>query len=344
MATSALNPDAFFLTGFAFIRTGVLKAAVDLELFTHIARGQQSADAIARAAYADERAVRILLDALTALGLLAKQDGLYVLPPITAQLLVKDSPLYAGAFMRIMANPRLWSAVGQLGEIVRTGQPPESMIDVPEHEFWAEFSEASERTSQVAAMLLADRLPLAADGPTQVLDVACGSGVYGFTVLERYPQARVTALDWQNVLEHARKVAQQRGLADRVTWLAGSAFEAPLPTAHFDAVIASHFYHHFPPAQNIELSARFFRTLKPGGRLVIHDWVADDTRSEREAALLFAVVMLASTARGDVYTFPEFRDMLEAAGFIDVTLEPVPLVGSFVMQARRPELSQGLTN
>jgi len=335
--SKAFNPDALFLSLFAFVRTGVLKAAVDLELFTHIAHGKRSAEDIARAAYADERAVRILLDALVAQELLTKGNDGYGLTPAAAQLLVKDSPLYAGGFTRITANPRIWLAIGQLSEIARTGKPPEAMVEVPEHDFWVEFSEASEQTSQVAAGLVADLLPLASDTPVNVLDVACGSGVYGFTVLERYPQARVTSLDWQNVLDHARKVAERRGVADRVSWLPGSAFEAPLPAAHFDAVLASHFYHHFPPAQNIELSARFFRTLKPGGRLIVHDFVADDARAAREDALLFAVVMLASTPRGDVYTLPEYRDMLEAAGFAEITLTPVPLVGTYVIQAVRPQ-------
>jgi hypothetical protein len=47
--------------------------------------------------------------------------------------------------------------------------------------------------------------------------------------------------------------------------------------------------------------------------------------------------MLASTPRGDVYTFPEYRDMLEAVGFDNVTLDPVPMIGSYVIQAQRPE-------
>ena len=130
MATTVFNPAALFQAGFGFIRTGVLKAAVDLELFTHIARGKCTAEAIARAAYADERAIRILLDALAAQGMLTKEDGLYALPPPVALLLLKDSPMYAGAFARIMAAPQLWSAVGQLSEIVRTGHPPQSMVIV----------------------------------------------------------------------------------------------------------------------------------------------------------------------------------------------------------------------
>jgi hypothetical protein len=171
--TAPMSPDALFALLFGHVRTGVLKAAVDLELFTHIARGKRTVEEIARAAYADQRGVRIVLDVLAVLGLLRKSDDGYTNTPVVEQLLVKDSPLYAGDFTRIIANPILWQAVSHLGQIVRDGKPPEAMVEVPEHEFWVEFSEASERMSQMAAPLVADLLPLASDGQIEVLDVAC---------------------------------------------------------------------------------------------------------------------------------------------------------------------------
>jgi ubiquinone/menaquinone biosynthesis C-methylase UbiE len=332
----SMRPEQLVETLFAFVRTAVLKAAVDLELFTHIARGRRSADEIAGAANADGRATRVVLDALVAQGFLGKREGGYSLNPVTEMLLVKDSPSYAGDFSRIITNPRLWQAMGELAAIVRTGTPPEAMIEVPDHEFWVEFGEASEKTSQLPAGMLADMLDGDRTAPLEVLDVACGSGVYGFSVLERFPQARLTSLDWPSVLNHARKVAERRGVAQRITWLGGSAFEATLPPSRFDLVIVSHFYHHFPAAQNIELSKRLFAALKPGGRISVHDWVADDARAERTQALMFAVVMVASTPQGDVYTLPEYRSMLEAAGFRGVRLEEIPLMGTHVVFAERP--------
>lgn len=328
--------DALLDLLFSFVRTGVVKAAIDLDLFTYIARGSDTAETLSRATHADERGIRILLNALVAQELLTKQDGHYQLTPVVEHFLVKDSALYAGGFARITANPLIWDAIGQLSDIVRTGKPPESIVHVPDHDFWLEFSEASERTSAYTAALVSETLPLPTDRPLEVLDIACGSGVYGFSILERWPLARVTALDWKAVLKTAQQTAQRRGFADRMSWIAGSAFDTPIPQGRFDLVLASHFAHHFPPAQVIHLAMRFIRALKPGGMLALHDWVADDERATNARALMFAVLMLASTARGDVYTSREYTEMLEAAGFVDVQHKPLGTVGTDIVLARRP--------
>ena len=321
---------------FAFIKSGVLKTALDLDLFGPIARGQRDAAAIAAAAGADARAVGIVLDALTAMGVVAKDAGGYRLEPLAEMLLVRESPAYMGAFSRITLSPELWNGVGQLTAIARSGKPPQAMVDVPEHPFWETFSDASASVSAIGAQAVAEQLGLDADAPAEILDVAVGSGVYGFTALQRLPGARLTSLDWENVLRHARPIAERYGVADRVTWLPGSAFDTPLPAARFDAVICSHFFHHFDAAQNLDLARRLFAAVKPGGRLLIHDFVPDDARAAHEPALLFAVVMLATTERGNVYTLAEYREWLEAAGFRDVTFHPLTMGASAVVVGRRP--------
>lgn len=333
---TALDPNALQQLMFAFLKSALLKTAIDLDLFTFVARGQRTAAALAAAAGSDERAVRIVCNALCALGLLGKTGDEYALGPLAELLLVKDSPAYAGAFTRITLNPRIWDTVGRLTETVRTGAPPEAIVDVPEHQFWEEFSVASAGISVAGANAVADQLDLDPDAPAEVLDVAVGSGVYGFTALERLPSARLTSLDWANVLAHARRIAEARGVAARVTWLAGSAFDAPLPETHFDAVIMSHFLHHFGPDENAVLLRRLFATLKPGGRLLVHDFVPDEARALHETALLFAVIMLATTRQGDAYTFGEYRAQLENTGFREVSLHALPIGGSSVVVARRP--------
>lgn len=331
-----LDPNALQQLMFAFLKSALLRTAIDLELFTHVAHGRRTAAAIATASGADERGVRIVADALSAIGLLAKSGGEYALTPLTEMMLVKDSPAYAGAFTRITLNPRLWAAVGRLTETVRTGVPPETIVDVPGHEFWEEFSIASAGISVAGAHAVAEHLGLDPDRPAELLDVAVGSGVYGFTALERLPKAHLTSLDWENVLAQARRIAEQRGVADRVTWLAGSAFDAPLPPSHFDAILMSHFLHHFSAAENTKLLRRLFTALKPGGRLLVHDFVPDEARAAHEPALLFAVIMLSTTRQGDVYTPAEYRSQFENAGFRDVSLHPLPFGGSSVLVANRP--------
>jgi len=321
---------------FAYIKSGLFKTAVDLELFTRIAHGERTVAALAAATGADARALSIVFDALTAIGVIRKDADGYGLDPLGEMLLVKDSPAYMGAFTRVTLSPQLWHAVGKLGDIVRTGHPPEAIIDVPNNEFWETFSDASEKISELGAQAVAEHLGLDANAPAAILDVAAGSGVYGFTALQRLPKARLTSLDWENVLAHARAIAEKRGVADRVTWLGGSAFDAPLPDGKYDAVICSHFFHHFDGAQNLALARRFFAALKPGGRLLVHDFVPDDARTAHEPALMFAVIMLSTTERGNAYTMADYRPWLEGAGFRDLGLHPVPMGGSSVIVAHRP--------
>jgi cyclopropane fatty-acyl-phospholipid synthase-like methyltransferase len=98
----------------------------------------------------------------------------------------------------------------------------------------------------------------------------------------------------------------------------------------------SHFLHHFAPDENTALLRRLFTALRPGGQLLVHDFVPDDARATHEPALLFAVIMLASTERGNAYTLAEYRPMLETAGFRDLSLTPLAMGGSSVLAARRP--------
>jgi hypothetical protein len=77
--------------------------------------------------------------------------------------------------------------------------------------------------------------------------------------------------------------------------------------------------------------------LEPGGQLLVHDFVPDDARASHEPGLMFAVIMLATTTRGNSYTFAEYRRVLEGAGFRDLSLSPVEMSGSAVLTARRPE-------
>jgi SAM-dependent methyltransferase len=331
-----LDPNSLQQLMFAYLKSALLRTAIDLEIFTHVAHGRRTPSALAASCKADERGVRIVADALCAIGLLSKSGGEYVLPPLVEMMLVKDSPAYAGAFTRITLNPRLWATVGRLTETVRSGVPPETMVDVPGHEFWEEFSVASAGISVAGAHAVAEHLGLDPDSPAELLDVAVGSGVYGFMALERLPRAHLTSLDWENVLAQARRIAEQRGVADRVTWLAGSAFDAPLPPSHFDAVLMSHFLHHFSAEENTRLLRRLFATLKPGGRLLVHDFVPDEARAAHEPALLFAVIMLSTTRQGNVYTPAEYRRQFEDAGFRDFSLHPLPFGGSSVLVANRP--------
>src|SRR5512135_1296860 len=91
-------------------KTAVLKAALELEVFTRIAEGNRSLPALLRATGYNERGLRILLDALSNIGLLTRQPFDYDLSPTAETHLVKGKPSYYGD---VLLAHLAWEARGQ---------------------------------------------------------------------------------------------------------------------------------------------------------------------------------------------------------------------------------------
>ena len=89
-----MDPVSQVFQGFtAYQRTAALKGAIELDLFSAIAEGNATAEALATRCQASARGVRILCDCLAALGFLRKTGGRYALDPESGPLLDRRSPL-----------------------------------------------------------------------------------------------------------------------------------------------------------------------------------------------------------------------------------------------------------
>jgi 2-polyprenyl-3-methyl-5-hydroxy-6-metoxy-1,4-benzoquinol methylase len=155
---------------------------------------------------------------------------------------------------------------------------------------------------------------VAGDGEIRVLDVAAGHGLFGIMIAQRNPKARITALDWPNVLAVAVENAAKFGVADRHSTLPGDAFEVELG-GPYDLVLATNFFHHFDQPTCEALMRRFSKALAPGGRCVTLDFVPNDDRISPPLPASFALMMLGTTVAGDAYTFAEYDRMFRNAGF-----------------------------
>ncbi|MBC7772710.1 MAG: methyltransferase domain-containing protein, partial [Pyrinomonadaceae bacterium] len=153
----------------------------------------------------------------------------------------------------------------------------------------------------------------------RVLDVAAGHGLFGIVIAQRNPGARMTALDWPKVLEVAKLHADRMGVGERLTTIAGDAFEVDLQ-GPYDLILLTNLLHHFDAQQCTTLLKRLRAALRPGGRLVTLEFIPNEDRVSPAMAATFPLVMLATTARGDAYTFSELEHMLRAAGFLSSTL------------------------
>lgn len=310
------SPASFFDTINAYQRTEALRAALELDLFTHIGAGRPSAAELAHACRASPRGVRILADYLTLLGFLRKHGDRYDLGDDARAFLDRASPAYLGGAVEFLLAPELREGFGRLADAVRRGGTAVSDEGTvsDENPVWVGFARAMAPLMQMPARLLAGLVGGDPDLPLRVLDVAAGHGMFGLAIADRYPRAHVTALDWPRVLEVAAENARRAGVDGRYAWLPGNAFEVPW-VGPYDVVLLTNFLHHFDLPTCERLASRAYEALAPGGRALTLEFIPEPDRVTPPESAGFALVMLATTARGDAYTFAELEAVFARAGF-----------------------------
>jgi ubiquinone/menaquinone biosynthesis C-methylase UbiE len=325
MAAQGPSPALFLDTIGAYQRTEALRAAIALDLFSLLAAGRRTATELAEACQAAPRGIRILADYLTIIGFLQKHGDRYELTGDSRAFLDRSSPAYVGDAARFMLAPDMRASFHQLTAAVRRGGTAfsdEGTVS-DDNPIWVEFARAMAPLMQMPARLLADLVGGDAGQPLRVLDVAAGHGVFGITIADRYIQAHVTALDWANVLAVAEENARRAGLAGRYALRPGSAFDVDWG-GPYDIVLLTNFLHHFDVPTCDKLAAKAHAALATGGRALTLDFIPEPDRITPPPTATFALVMLATTAQGDAYTFEEYQAMFARAGFSRSEFHPLP--------------------
>ncbi|HEY3937586.1 MAG TPA: class I SAM-dependent methyltransferase [Bryobacteraceae bacterium] len=316
------NPGTIFENLNAYQRSAALKAAIELEVFTEIARGNRSAEAIAKALSASTRGVRILCDYLAIHGFLIKDGAQYSLTADSGLFLDRNSPAYFGGVVGFVLDPRLIAPFLNLTEVVRTGRTtlPEEGTVSHDNPIWVNFAR------QMAPMIFPGAKEMAAlvagDGEMRVLDIAAGHGLFGIMIAQQNAKAKITALDWPNVLAVASENAEKFGVAERVTMLAGDAFEVEFG-GPYELILVTNFFHHFDQPTCQTLMRKILAALTAGGRCVTLEFVPNDDRVSPPIAAEFAMTMLGTTPAGDAYTFAEYDAMFRKAGFASSEFHPL---------------------
>ncbi len=310
-----MNPAPIFECFSAYQKTAAMQASVDIGLFTAIAAGNTTVPQIAKACNASVKGVRVLCDYWTVQNLLTKTGNTYALIPETAMFLDRKSPAYVGGVLGFINGP-ITPFFAKLTDSVRRGGYEDTGTVTSEYDGWVPFAKEMGAMMFPAAQAIAGLL-----GPVsgRVLDVAAGHGLFGITLAQKNPDLTITALDWPKVLEVAQRHATQMGVGDRFSQLAGDAFTVDLK-GPYDVILLTNLLHHFNPEQCTTLLRRLRGALRPGGRLVTLEFVPNEDRVTPPMSATFPLVMLATTASGDAYTFSELDRMLRAAGFPNSTL------------------------
>lgn len=305
-----------------FIASRALVAAVELDLFTHVAQGARTVEELAQRAKATPRGVRILTDALAGMGFVLKEEGELRLAPDAEAFLVRTSPGYLGAV--VLHENHVWDTWRHVSEAVRKGTTPHNAVegDFDAGEFFSHFVDGLYNLNHHAAQVAAARL---ASGVRAVLDVGAGSGVWSQPYALANSYTHVTVVDYPSVLDRVtRPFAERAGVADRYDFRAGNFREVDFGEGLYDLVTIGHILHSEGEERSLELLRRVHRALRPGGRVLIAEMIPDEERKSDLFALLFGVNMLALTEEGDVFTRAQLEEMGRRTGFPQAEWLPAP--------------------
>jgi hypothetical protein len=298
MVTGPPTPDRILQLGLGFWGSKTLLSAVELGLFSELAKGPLAGEALRERLGLHQRSARDFFDALVALGMLARDGDQYSNTAETDLFLDRARPSYVGGLLE-MANARLYGFWGSLTEGLRTGQPQNEVktggnffsVLYEDPARLSQFLQAMTGLSLGTAMALARQFPWS-DYRTFV-DVGTAQGGLPVHLAQTHPHLTGGGFDLPPVGPIFEEYVASFGLADRLRFYAGDFFSDPLPGA--DVLVMGHILHDWSDDEKRTLIAKAHAALPAGGALIVHEAIVDDDRRRNAFGLLMSLSMLIET-------------------------------------------------
>jgi len=260
------------------------------------------------------------MNALAAIGLLTKRNGVFWNTPLVARYLSEQSP--NNERLALMHIVHLWDRWSRLTQCVRTGSPPPSRaLNRSDSSRVRAFIAAMHRNAAERSRYVVAAVP--AKRARRMLDVGGGSGAYSIAFANAHPKLQVDLLDRPEVLPIAQAHIEEAGLADRIQTRAGDLRQDTLGT-NYDLILLSAICHMLSPQENQNLLQRAFHALACKGRIVIQDFLLRADKTAPRSGAVFAVNMLVNTPGGNTYSDKEYASWLRAAGFSRISKIRLP--------------------
>jgi precorrin-6B methylase 2 len=318
------TPAKIMEVGLGFWSSKVLLSAVEIGLFTELARQPGDAANLRSRLGLHPRAAQDFLDTLVALGFLQREDSIYRNTPATDLFLDRGRPSYIGGILE-MANRRLYPFWNDLTEALRTGKPQNEAKhggDVfaalyADAEHLTGFLRAMSGLSRPANVLIAQVLPWAKY--RSFVDVGTAQGDLAVQIAKANPHLSGIGFDLHRVGPIFADYVAEHGLSDRLRFMAGDFRTDALPRA--DVVLMGHILHDWSLEEKQALIRKAYEALPDGGALVVYEAIIDDERRQNAFGLLMSLNMLIETAAGFDYTGADCSTWMKTVGFRETRVE-----------------------
>ncbi len=298
----------------AFQKSRIILTAYELDIFTYIGENSQNSETISKALNINKNATERLLNALVALKLLHKQDVNYSNTKDSLQFLSKNSSAYLAGLLH---SNHMWNTWSNLSNVVKTGNASDIRGINERGEEWLEaFINAMHDRGKKQAPVQISKIDL--QNVKSILDIGGGSGCYCMAFINSKPELKATIFDLPNVVPISKKIIEKEGYYGKIDHYIWDYTKDELPKG-FDLAFLSAVIHSNPFETNQELVKKCYNSLNNNGKIVIQDWIMNDTKTEPVQGAIFSINMLVGVDGGDCYSENEVRMWLKNAGFSDVT-------------------------
>ncbi len=319
-----LTPDRIMQLGFGYMASKTLLSAVELGVFTELAKGPLAAESLQERLGLHPRSARDFFDALVALGMLERHNGEYSNSPETDQYLDRAKASYAGGLLEMFSR-RLYGFWDALPEALRTGQL-QNEAKAGGDFFAALYADPVALAGFARAMTgisLASAYAIARQFPwpkyQRFVDVGAAEGGLAVAIAQAHPHLTGIGFDLPPLRPIFEPYVRAAGLTERVQFQAGDFFTDPLPAA--DVLVMGHTLHDWGLEDKRTLLAKAYAALPAGGALVVYETIIDPDRRENVVGLLMSLNMLIETPAGFDYTGPDCAGWMTEAGFRETRVE-----------------------
>ena len=318
------TPEKILHLGMAFWESKTVLSAVELDLFTTLAKGPMDVHTLRTQLGIHERSARDFFDALVALGMLDRRDGLYSNAPDANYFLDKAKPSYIGGILE-MANARLYRFWGSLTTALKTGQPQneakeggnffETLYNDPDR--LQSFMQSMTGISMGSSIAIAQKFPW--KEYRTFIDVGSAQGGLVVQVGKAHSHLTGGGFDLPHTGPLFTAYVESFGLSDRFTFIPGDFFHDPLPKA--DVFVMGHVLHDWDLEQKKLLLKKAYDALPQGGALIVFESLIDDERRKNVFGLLMSLNMLIELPGGFDYTGADGSGWMKEIGFRETRVE-----------------------
>ena len=321
-----LTPDRIMQLGLGFWGSKTFLSAVELGLFTELAKGPRDCESLRTQLGLHSRSARDFFDALVSLGMLQRNNDEYANTSESDLFLDRSKSSYIGGILE-MCNARLYGFWGNLTTGLKSGEPQNEVKQGEDFfaKIYAEPARLKQFLCAMTGLSIGVAKALALQFPwvnyKSFVDAGGAQGCVPVQIALAHSHLIGGNFDLPVVGPIFEEYVQSFGLGQRLSFYPGDFFKDSLPSA--DVIIMGYILHDWGLEEKRQLIAKAYAALPKGGALIVWEAIIDDQRQQNTFSLLMSLNMLIETQVGFDFTGADCSGWMRDAGFNETRVEPL---------------------